>query len=104
MNYELNIAERYLLLQALPKEGNFATMSTIDDLHEKLYPTTKEIEKYKIESDGASIHWNLEGNNPIQIQLSDAQIKMIQNGFKSFSDNEKLNIDLYRLYKKFKSE
>jgi hypothetical protein len=100
MKIKFNIPERYLLLQILPSEGNFATMSLIENFQEILYPTEQEVKEYAIKMEDTVIKWNEKAIEEKEFELSDSMLEFILDIFKKQSDDNKLNFRYYMIYKK----
>jgi len=102
MKVKLNIPERYLLIQIIPQQGNFETMSTIEALTKVLYPSEVEVKKYGVKVEGERIVWNEEAADLIELEFTDKQKELIIKELDNKSENEKLDFNQYLLYKKFK--
>lgn len=100
MKIELNIPERYMLLEMLPTKGNFATMGIMDNLHKLLVPNEKELVTYEIKVDNDVIRWNKKALVGKEFELSDMTIAFVTDLFQKLSDDNELNLGNYMLYKK----
>jgi len=97
----MNIQERLVLVGLLPEKGNFDTMSAVESLRVKLYPTEKEVKEFEIVQDEKAIRWNQKAVVPVTIDFSDAQTEILKSKFKDLSDKDELSLDQFSLYKKF---
>ena len=102
MKIKLNIPERYLLIQVIPQKGTFETMSAIEALTKILYPSEVEVKKYGIEVKEDKIVWNNSAANFVEIEFTEKQIELIRKQLDEMSKDEKLDFNLYLIYKKFR--
>ena len=95
----LNVGERLLALQILPREGNFLTLAVKRELISKLGITPEDIANNDIvEKDGQiSLGKNIEN----EFKLSDVECTLIKNQLKELNDHEKLVSEMMTLYEKF---
>ena len=99
---KLNMLERFMTLDILPQEGNFATLSIVMSLKKVLPPTEDEIKECAItqKEDGRTI-WNDKGKIDREIQFSDMATLMIKDRLKQLDKQERLKEQHYTLYEKF---
>lgn len=100
MKVKLNIPERYTLIQVVPRQGSFDTMSIIESLSKKLYPSEEEIKKFGIEVKGDKIAWNDKATEEIEIELTEGEKDLILLQLNEKSEDKKLDFNQYLLYKK----
>ena len=62
---KLNIAERFMLLQILPQEGDFTTLKIIRKLRETLAPDEKESEEYGFQYEYACKQRDIVDEKPV---------------------------------------
>ena len=55
---KLNVSERLMLLQILPKEGNFATLKIIRQLQDSIGFNESEFKEFNIKHDKNNITWD----------------------------------------------
>lgn len=105
VNMKLNMLERFMTLDILPQEGNFATLSIVMNLKKILPPTEDEIKECEInqKDDGRTI-WNDKGKIEKDIQFSDVASLMIKDRLKQLDKQERLKEQHYTLYEKFFKE
>lgn len=99
---KLNIQERLVLVNLVPEKGNFETMSIVEDLRKLLYPTETEVKKFEIKQSENSIQWNIEGAKQIEINITDGQLNVLEEVFKTLDEKKELTFDQYSLFKKIK--
>ena len=56
VTYKLTMAERFILLNLLPKEGDYSIFKILRKLREKLAPNEKENEEYKFQNEWRCAH------------------------------------------------
>jgi hypothetical protein len=102
---ELNMGERFSILQILPEQGNFVTLKVLDELRMALAPSSDETTEYEIitETTGEQsvTKWNQKGIAPKEIEISTAAKKIISDKLKEIDKAEKLTKNLYSSYEKF---
>lgn len=104
MKINLNIPERYLIIQVIPQTGNFETMSTIEALTKVLYPSEEEVKKYEIEVKEDRIVWGKNATDLIEMEFTEKQVELIMSQLNSKSEDGQLDFGQYLLYKKFKGD
>lgn len=102
----VNVMERTLILQILPRESDYETLKMIVGLHDKLKPTAKEITEFdykeEVGKDGnVNISWNEKGKEAIELKLEKKETDFIADLFKKLDKNKKLNQSILGLYDKF---
>ena len=101
---QLNIPERFMLIELLPEMGNFVTLKTVELLKENIYPSEEEVNTYEIKQDDKIISWNKEAINMIDLEFTDVQIKFLISKFTDLSDKDELKYTQFILYKKFNKD
>ena len=103
---KLSVAERFILMQLLPDEGNFATMKMLRDLLDKVGFTAEEHADYGFESvpgEGgrARIRWNPEKAKDRDFDFSDPQVAMVIEALAKLDREKKLTAAHLTLCEKF---
>jgi hypothetical protein len=102
---KMNMLERFMTLDIIPNEGNFATLSIVRNLKNVLPPTEKEIQELGIKTgDNGITVWNNKGKEEKEIPISDIAALMIKDRLKQLDKQEKLKEQHYTLYEKFFKE
>ncbi len=102
---ELNIQDRLILLNVLPKEGDFTTLKILRDLQSALSFNEKELAALKIESvEGQGTRWDLTAANElsrVEIPIGGRANAMIVDAFQKLSEAKKLTFDHLGTFEKF---
>jgi len=98
---ELTVIERLVLLNILPKEGDFTTIKLVRKLRENLSFDEDEHKKLNFVQDGDQVRWNQEALSSRQIQIGEKMTDIIHNALKKLNDEKKLTNEHFSLYEKF---
>ena len=99
---KLTILERILLLQILPKEGDFITLKVIRELQDVLGFSEADYKKYKIKQEGGSITWDVEaGKKEVEIAVGEKAQEIIKEAFEKLDQEKKLEQKHFNLYERF---
>jgi hypothetical protein len=98
---KLNLLERIMILNVLPKESNFITLRIVKDLEKSLSFTEEEIKEYSIKQEGQNINWNIEGNVEKEIQIGEKATDIIVESLKKLNEQNKLTMQFFSTYDKF---
>ena len=100
---ELTVLERLVLLNILPKEGDFTTIKLMRKLRESLSFDEEELKKIEFVQDGDQTRWNVENAREIvkQIQIGEKMTDIIHDALKKLNDEKKLTNGHVTLYEKF---
>ena len=108
MKVGLNVIERGVLLNTLPKEGNFLTLRVIRNLVDKVGFSAQEMKDFEIkripdERDPTKIQtsWNLKGAAPTEIDFADVEVDIIKKQLNELDTKQKLTLELFSVYEKF---
>jgi len=101
---KLNLFERFMLLQILPKEGNFVTLRITRDLRTALAVTEKEFKDFEITQDGEHTKWNTKGNEEREIMIGEKATDIIVESLKQLDKDKKLTEQYFTVYEKFVKE
>jgi hypothetical protein len=101
MKTELEIGERIVLGELLPKEGNFLTLRIIKKIAEKLSLTAQEIAEWEVKSSPGSIAWNPQKAKPVEIEFSDAEADFIRQELRKLDQGNRLKLDTLSAFEKF---
>ena len=98
---KLNVLDRILLLGALPKEGNFATLKIVRELRESLSFTDKENKELEFQHVDGGVKWN-EGNEPNkEFKINDTAKDIIAEALKELDKQKKLTEYHFKIYEMF---
>lgn len=101
---KLNVSERLTLVNVLPEKGNFETMTTIEALKDKLYPSEKESKTFEIKTSGNQVSWNEKGSKEIEIEFSEGQYALMKESLEKLDEKKELTFAHYSVFKKFKEK
>ena len=99
---ELGVFDRLILLNILPKEGDFTTLKIVRKLREDLSFTEEEHKalEFKAEDEGRVV-WRTEADEPKEIPIGEKATDIIVEVLKKLNDDKKLQDQHYSLYEKF---
>ena len=98
---ELTVLERLVLLNVLPKEGDFTTLKLVRKLREDLSFDEDEHKKLVFVQDGDQVRGNESVNVTKRVMIGEKQADIIQETLKKLNDEKKLTDNHYSLYEKF---
>lgn len=101
MKVGLNVFERVMITQIVPKEGNFITLRLVNDLVSKIGLSAQDFEDYGIVQEEGKTRWNEKGIIPKEFELADAESELIRKQLKKMDDENKLSMQMFTLYEKF---
>lgn len=96
---KLKIAERIILQQILPKEGDIVSIRIIRDLQNALSFSEAEIKQFKIRQEDGRVHWNDDAEK--EIKIGNQALVIIVDALKKINETKKLDINLISIYEKF---
>lgn len=96
----LSVLERLVLLVALPKQGDYATLKILMNLRLSLSFTEEEIKEWGITSDPETgTSW--EKNGEAEIPIGEKATDIIVDAFKKLDREKKLAPEMIDTYEKF---
>ena len=100
---ELAVVERLVLLNILPKEGDFTTIKLMRKLRESLSFDEDELKIVQFVQDGDQVTWNVAGAASIlkQCQIGEKMADTIHDTLKKLNDEKKLTEQHFSVYEKF---
>jgi hypothetical protein len=102
MDTKLNCGERLIILNVMPKEGNFITLRMIRNLVQKLGLTAEEIVNFQVEeAPGGQVRWGPMGAIEKEFEFAQAEVDLIKKQLKKMDDDGKLTNDTFTVYEKF---
>jgi len=101
---ELSVFDRLILLNILPKEGDFTTLKIIRKLREDLSFSEDEHKCLEFKQDGGNIQWKQEGDIPKEITIGEKATDIITDVLKKLNTEKKLQDQHFGLYEKFIGE
>lgn len=101
---KLNVQERLMVMQVLPKEGNFATLRIVRRTQDKLGITDEEFKEFEIKQVENNITWNKKGNEEKEIQIGESATDLIIEALEKMDKENKLTVQHISIYEKFKED
>lgn len=99
---ELTMADRFLLPNVLPKEGNMKEIIIRKDIKKKVSFTQKELLKYGVEVQKDQIQWNEEASKAkFKIDFTDWEQEQVKIGLEIMDKDKKLTEEFEHLYELF---
>ena len=101
----LNTLERLLLLNILPKEGDYTTLKIVRKLREGLSWTEAEYaeRKFTTAAEGG-VTWTLGNPDAVEIPMGEKAVDIVVVALKKLNDEKKLSEQTFSLYEKFVEE
>ena len=98
---ELSIFERLILLNVLPKEGDFTTLKIVRKLRDDLSFSEDEHKVLEFKNDGGQVQWKLAGDIAKDISIGEKATDIIVEVLKELNKTKKLTEQHIGLYEKF---
>ena len=98
---KLNVYERLILLNVLPKEGDFTTLKIIRALRETLSFSEAEHKALEFKQEEQNIQWKQEADKPKDVTFGEKATDIIVEVLKKLNTDKKLTEQHYGLYEKF---
>ena len=98
---KLNVAERFVLLDALPREGNLKTIRTVRDIRALVELTSEEFTDFEITQAGENIRWNPDKAVEKEIDLTAPMVSQIVQALQELDNKGKLTSNHFSLCEKF---
>ena len=100
---DLTVLERLVLLNVMPKEGNFTTLKLVRKFREELSFDEAENKALGFKQEGDQVKWNEAANIVKKFEIGDdSKVReLIRDALKKLSDEKKLRDEHFTLYEKF---
>ena len=98
---ELNVFDRVVLLNILPKEGDITTLRIIRKLREDLSFTEEEHRVLQFDFEDERIKWKTDGDVPKAIEIGEKAKEIIRERLRELNGQKKLTEEHLPLYEKF---
>jgi hypothetical protein len=97
---KLSVADRIILLMALPKEGNYATLKILMNLRMSLSFTEDEIKEFGLaEREEGGTSWD--NDSEVDIPIGEKATDIIVDAFRRLDRDKKLTAEAIDTYEKF---
>lgn len=102
MDVKLNLLERLVLLQMLPKEGSYVMLKVIRDIQQNVGVKDEEFKEFEIKQEGEQVKWNsLKGKVEKDFKFGEKAFDLIQETLKKLNKDSKITGDMFSLCEKF---
>jgi len=101
---KLGVFNRLILLNILPKEGDFTTLKIVRKMRENLSFTEEEHKALKFVQDESSVKWDNAADVPREINFGEKATDIIVSALKKLNTDKKLTEQHYDLYSLFVGE
>lgn len=98
---ELGVFDRLILLNILPKEGDFTSIKIVRQLREDLSFNEEEHKALDFQQEELNIKWNQAADIPKEIEIGERATDLITETLKKLSSDKKLTEQHLSLYEKF---
>lgn len=97
----LSLLERLVVLKALPREGNYATLQILTNLRLSLAPSEEETKAWDIVTDLETGRTTWEINGEAEIPIGEKATDIIVDAFNKLDRENKLVVEDMSAYEKF---
>jgi len=101
---ELSVFERLILLNILPREGDYRTLRQLRELREELAFSDDEqaaLQFRQDEQEPGTMHWLTEADRPKDVPLGDSVMELIGTTLRDLDRRHKLRDEQMGLYERF---
>ena len=98
---ELGVFDRLILLNILPKEGDFLTLKIVRQMREDLSFTEAEHKALQFVQEEGNVRWKKEADKPKTIGFGVKATEIIVDVLKDLDKSKKLKDEHFGLYEKF---
>lgn len=100
MIYNLTIKDRLTILELLPRQGTIIELMLARSIDEKIRLTPDDIAENQLRQTDAGLVWNSKSDNGRPVEISEAELNLIQKQFDYADKQSKFNIDWIDTYNK----
>jgi hypothetical protein len=104
---ELNVTDRLILLNVLPKEGDVVTLRILRDLQDALGFREEELDILKFKQEGSTAYWDQEAAKTLEkvdIKFGKQTRKLVRDAFDVLDKQKKLTLQMLPTYEKFEAK
>lgn len=102
---KLSVMERVVVLDLLPREGDFLTLKVLRELRESLALKEEEIKQFGVTSlldeSSGMINYKWEKNEEVDIPMTEVKLNLIREQLRIIDRNKHLTENQYSVYEKF---
>ena len=98
---KLTVFERIILMNILPREGDFRTLKILREFRESLSFSEKENKRLAFKREGPKVLWKQSAARLKEVKVSDVIKDIIVETFKRLNEQKRLKEEHLDLYEKF---
>jgi len=98
---ELKVFDRLILLNIMPKEGDFTTLKIVRKLREDLSFSEDEHKALEFKQEDGQVQWKQAGDIPKDVPIGEKASDLIADVLKKLDKEKKLQDQHYRVYELF---
>ena len=98
---ELGVFDRLILLNIMPKEGDFTTLKIVRKLREDLSFSEEEHAALEFKNEGGNVQWKQSGDISKEISIGEKATDLIVEVLKKLDKEKKLQEQHLSLYERF---
>lgn len=98
---KLTVLERLILLNIIPREGDYKSIKIIRKLKEALSFDEKEHKLLKFRQEGQATRWEDNVIKDKEIEIGEIATNLIKETFKTLNTQKKITEEMLSLYEKF---
>ena len=101
MKFNLNILERVVIMNILPRTGSFVNVRAAKNTGKILMITDEERKELDLQVNGGTTTWNDKGKEEKQFEIPPSSVKIIRDTLKDLDAKGQLPMDAISAYEKF---
>jgi hypothetical protein len=98
---QLNVFERLILLNVLPREGGLTTLRIVRDLRDELSFTEAEHEALEMHQEGTEVRWNREADIAREVEIGPKALQVVLESFGDLDKKKSLALEHLAVYERF---
>ena len=98
---ELRVAERLMLLNLLPQEGDIPLLRVIREAQTVIGLSEEELKVLELKQEGERVFWKSEADVVKDIKIGATATRLLQEKLESLNAADKLGLNQLALYEKF---
>lgn len=98
---KLNVLERMMLLNVVPREGSFVTLKVVGELRNDLSFSEAELKKYKFVETEGRVSWNPAAEQIKEVHIGEKATDVVVEALEKLDEEKKLTMEHVSLYEKF---
>lgn len=99
--YKLNVAERLVTMDILPKAGTFIEMKVVQGIIKKLSLSNEDIISYDITQKDGRVTWNNKGDEPREFELDQTEVAIVIKSLRNLDETGGVTQETIPVYEKF---